>query len=101
MLIRITGMTDTIRTHSISIEGLVLDSLDFQPLRGANIFAITNTGPKGATADSTGAFSLTGLASSDTLRFSYVGYWPKKLPISMILKDGHQNLRFEKQVAAS
>lgn len=62
------------------VSGTVTDAQTGKPLIGANILVVgTSTG---TTTDADGHYSLTVSSLQDTLRFSYIGYKKKMVPIS-------------------
>jgi hypothetical protein len=94
MLIKITGVSNSIDNKYIRIQGIIYDSLSFKDslnfLSGANI---NIRGKKARTySDYYGVFSFGDLDLSDTLLFTLVGFEKKLIPINII--DTTKNLLY-------
>lgn len=63
-----------------TISGIVKDSTNGQPLTGVTVFEEGTT--NGATTDANGRFTLTPSRKSGILKFSYLGYTVKLVPLS-------------------
>lgn len=64
----------------LTISGRVVDALTGEPLPFCNISLSANR--RGSISDELGYFHFSGLAASDTLLFSYIGYLQATLPAS-------------------
>jgi hypothetical protein len=93
--VRITSLEDSPSHQSISIEGVVLDSLSSEPVGGASVWSRINR-LNTLESDSLGRFSLTGLAHNDTLIFALVGYEIKRLPLATFTEKERSTLPFDK-----
>ncbi|MEF8795059.1 MAG: TonB-dependent receptor [Salinivenus sp.] len=62
-----------------TVEGQVVEQATGEPLPGVNITIVNST--IGATTDPQGQYQLTVPSLSDTLRFSFVGYQTRTIPI--------------------
>jgi TonB-linked SusC/RagA family outer membrane protein len=62
-----------------TVSGIVTDAKTGEPLAGVNILVINTT--SGTFTDSTGHYSLTLPTKKDTLRFSFIGYKTRRVPI--------------------
>jgi TonB-linked SusC/RagA family outer membrane protein len=67
------------QNHSKTVKGTVTDAQTGDPLVGVNILVVGTS--SGAATDAKGYYSVTVPSAQDTLRFSFIGYKTKAVPI--------------------
>lgn len=79
LTVLLLGCTFTGLAQSITIKGTVTDAQMGKTLPGANILVKGTT--IGTTSDLNGKYEIVVPSQYDTLRFSYIGYQTKEVPI--------------------
>jgi hypothetical protein len=76
----IVGLTTNLYAQNKTVSGKVTDAQTGEPLPGVNILVVgTSTG---AATDGKGHYSVSVPSLQDTLRFSFIGYGTKTIPIN-------------------
>ncbi len=74
------GLTTNLYAQNKTVTGTVLDAQSMKPLAGVNILVVGTS--SGAATDANGHYNLSVPSLQDTLRFSFIGYKTKNVPIN-------------------